>query len=322
MEPKRKTYSDDHWIRSNDPKFALAAYWDQQSKTYSKVKNTYITELLGDLSGKRFLDYGCGGGLFSVQAAKQGALEVVGIDAEAPILETAKYFAKQQEVDHLCKFIHLDELPSLIDRPQFDVILIKDVIEHVPDDIGLLQKAAAALIPGGKLIVSTQNRFSLNYLIEGAYERFVKKNKDWRGWDETHLRFYTPFSLREKLKKAGFRTKMWRSVYIVPYKWSGNKSGKILRLDALSWVDKALGATFPYNMLGWNIIVSAESSPLVAKRSGLRSFFRTEPEFLPAGVFNSSLRVLEDKQERRLPDRPQSCPNVQGSPSFDVPAHC
>ena len=50
---------------------------DQQSKAYSRVKNAYIRDLIGNLSGKRFLDYGCGAGMFVVHAASSGAAEVV-----------------------------------------------------------------------------------------------------------------------------------------------------------------------------------------------------------------------------------------------------
>ena len=55
---KRKRYPESHWIRSRDPERVLTAFMDQQSKAYSRVKNDFIKELLGDLSGRRFLDVG------------------------------------------------------------------------------------------------------------------------------------------------------------------------------------------------------------------------------------------------------------------------
>ncbi len=76
MDNERKQYPDDHWLRSRDPEKAFAAYMEQQSKAYSRVKNAFVRELLGDLKGKRFLDYGCGGGMFTVHAAVQGALKL------------------------------------------------------------------------------------------------------------------------------------------------------------------------------------------------------------------------------------------------------
>lgn len=262
MKTVRKQYPDDHWLKSHDPERALAAYMDQQSKAYSRVKNAFVRELLGNLKGKRFLDYGCGGGMFTVHAAQQGALEVVSVDAEETALATARYFSAQQGVEHLCNFIRSEEFPRHVAGRHFDVILMKDVIEHVPDDLALLHKAASALVPGGVLVLSTQNLLSLNYFLEGTFQKLVRGNKEWYGWDDTHLRFYTSISLEKKLKEAGFGRTSWRSVYLIPYKFSA-PSGKILRFDALSYFDRMLGGIFPFNRLGWNIIVKARTSPLV-----------------------------------------------------------
>ncbi|MEW6138514.1 MAG: methyltransferase domain-containing protein [Thermodesulfobacteriota bacterium] len=267
MKSERKQYSRTHWIRSEDADAALGAYLEQQGKTYSRVKNAFVKELLGDLSGKRFLDYGCGGGLFTVHAAKQGALEVVCVDALDTALSIARNLANLEGVERQCTFIRSDEFPVLKLRPKFDVVLMKDVIEHVPDDQALLEAAEDSLAPGGLLVLSTQNSLSLNYLLQGTYRRHVRGEKDWCGWDETHLRFYTPMALRKKLHRAGLQTERWRSVYLVPYKLPAPAGSKrqFLRLDALSWLDKTLGRTFPYNRLGWNVIVSARSSKLVKR---------------------------------------------------------
>jgi 2-polyprenyl-6-hydroxyphenyl methylase/3-demethylubiquinone-9 3-methyltransferase len=267
MNHERKHYPPDHWIKLHDPEKALAAYLEQQSKAYSKQKNAFIQELLGDLRGKRFLDYGCGGGMFTVYAAAQGALEVVGVDAEETALATARHFAALRGVEHQCSFFRSEHFPQRVAGPAFDVILMKDVIEHVPDDTALLSKAAAALIPGGALVLSTQNLLSLNYLLEGGFQRVIRGKKEWCGWDETHLRFYTSMRLNKKLKSAGFTGTNWRSVCLAPYKlpWV-TKSGKFVRLDAVRYVDKMLGGVFPFNRLGWNIIVKARTSPLVVER--------------------------------------------------------
>jgi 2-polyprenyl-6-hydroxyphenyl methylase / 3-demethylubiquinone-9 3-methyltransferase len=272
-DPRQKTYADDHWLKSADPEKGLQKYLEQQNKAYSRVKNAFIQELMGDLEGKRVMDYGCGAGFFSVYAAQSGAAKVVGVDAEESALAIARHFSRVQGVDHVCSFVRSPRFPSSLGRNVFDVILMKDVIEHVPDDQELLYAAAEAIVPGGKLIVSTQNALSLNYLLQGTYNRNWLGDKDWYGWDPTHIRFYTPMGLEGKLKEAGFRAASWRSVYLIPYKLPGIPgSGKqFLRLDALSWVDRRLGAIFPYNRLGWNIIVSASASPLVPGRVGAPS---------------------------------------------------
>ncbi len=299
-DPRQKTYPDDHWLKSEDPEKALQAYLEQQNKAYSRVKNAFIRELMGDLNGKRVIDYGCGAGFFSVYAAQSGAAKVVGVDAEESALATTRYFAQTQGVAHVCSFVQSDRFPVRFGRNVFDVILMKDVIEHVPDDQALLYAAAEAIVPAGKLILSTQNALSLNYLLQGTYHRNWLGEKDWYGWDPTHLRFYTPMGLHGKLKDAGFSAATWRSVYLIPYKFPAIPgSGKqFLRLDALSWVDRRLGSIFPYNRLGWNIIVSALASPLVRGRAEAGSpvvkHLPPEPVLLAKGLLRTDRKPVND----------------------------
>jgi 2-polyprenyl-6-hydroxyphenyl methylase/3-demethylubiquinone-9 3-methyltransferase len=299
MSKIRKLYPESHWLRSQDPEKALKAYMEQQSKAYSRVKNAFIRDLIGDLEGKHFLDYGCGAGMFLVHAASSGASEVVGVDAESGALSTARYFAGREGVEHACRFIQSETFPSLVGRPRFDVILIKDVLEHVEDDEALLSAARNALVPGGWIVLSTQNSLSLNYLLEGTYQRVIRGDKDWYGWDETHLRFYTPMSLGRKLKRVGFVNFSWRAVYLIPYKLPGLRFSQkeFLRLDALSWIDRALGRVFPYNRFGWNVIVRARVSPLVPQRIDLSAPVGDRLAAAPLMVTRGALRVEKQSTE-------------------------
>ena len=297
MQTPRKRYPDDHWLRSHDSARALEAYLEQQSKSYSVVKNNFISELLGDLSGKRFLDYGCGAGMFSVHAAKQGAIEVVGVDAEDSVLATARFFAESEGVGSKCAFIKSATFPSLPRIRGFDVILLKDVIEHVADDQALVETAARYLTPGGIMVLSTQNSLSLNYLIEGTYHKKILGKKNWQGWDETHLRFYTSLSLSRIIRKAGLEPQAWRSVYIIPHKIPkpGSSGKAFFRIEAFSWLDRTLGAVFPYNRLGWNIIVSAQDSGLAPSKSRINPVIQRVMPTAPISVNRNALELKEGK---------------------------
>lgn len=292
METQRKQYPEDHWLRSHDQEKAFQAYMEQQGKAYSQIKNAFIEELLGDLTDKNVLDYGCGGGMFTVLAARKGAARVVGVDAEESVLDTARYFARKGGVERVCSFIRRTTFPLFSPTAKFDVILMKDVIEHVEDDERLLDDAADAIVPGGTIVVSTQNSFSLNYFVEGIYRRHIRGDKDWYGWDETHVRFYTPMSLQSKLRRSGFRVEAWRSAYLIPYKLPGLSLSrkKFLRVDSLGWIDKALGGVFPYNRLGWNIMVKARASSLVTEQIRLREEVEERLQGSPMLVTKQSLR--------------------------------
>ena len=296
MNATPQRYPDDHWIRSFDSEKALNNYLDQQSKAYSKVKNDFVRELLGDLQDKRVLDYGCGAGYFCVYAAKAGAAEVLGVDVEHSVLATARYFAKQEGVSSRVALIQSATFPNFGVRKAFDVIIMKDVIEHAPDDMDLLRAASKTLNPGGFLIISTQNAVSLNYAIQGAYHRVLRHDKQWFGWDETHLRFYTPLGLARKLKAVGLECEAWRSAYIVPYKIPKPGIGpkKFYRLDALSWIDRTLGSVFPYNRLGWNVIVKARASRLVKSKAHFESVINAPFPAAPVSINRESLNFTKE----------------------------
>ncbi len=223
------------------------------------MKNGFARELIGDLRGKSFLDYGCGAGLFVIHAAEAGASEVIGVDAEGAVLATARLFAESRGVAGRCRFVQSERFPARSGGGLFDVILMKDVLEHVDDDEALLRQAAAHLRPDGALIVSTQNALSLNYLTQGVYHRHVLGDKAWFGWDETHLRFYSFVSLTKKLQLAGLQPLCWRANYLIPHRFARRTpSGvRICRVECLAKPDRILGRCVPFNRLGWNIIVRA-----------------------------------------------------------------
>ncbi len=91
IQPPR--YPEDHWLRSYDSEKALDFYLEQQSKAYSRVKNDFVTELLGDLKGKRVIDYGCGAGYFCPlsnhgNTSTQRAFRVAAVKAFFPLPKT------------------------------------------------------------------------------------------------------------------------------------------------------------------------------------------------------------------------------------------
>lgn len=258
----RKRYPEHHWVRTDDHEAALRAVSEQQSKAYSRMKNAFIAELMGDVTGRRLLDYGCGSGWLSIEAARKGASFVLGVDAEEAILETARYAAGKAGVDDACRFMVSDGFPECSGQEPFDIIILKDVIEHIEEDGEILSGAAARITTVGSVIVSTQNAFSINYLLEGTYNRFLLGKKDWYGWDPTHLRFYTPLSLKKKLKAAGLQIAAWRSVYLIPHKIPAPRFSRkqYIRVESLTLADRVLGWVFPFNRMGWNIIVRAVRS--------------------------------------------------------------
>jgi 2-polyprenyl-6-hydroxyphenyl methylase/3-demethylubiquinone-9 3-methyltransferase len=254
----RLTYPPQHWLRANDPESVLAAGAGQQALTYSRIKNAHLFDLLGDLSGASLLDFGCGAGYFAVEAAKRRASFVTGVDALPSALAAASLLARRNGVAGRTAFIACEQ-PVFSPQARFTVICLRDVIEHVVDDLGLLERLAGHLAPGGRLVLATQNRWSLNYLLEGGFRRLCLGQRGWLGWDATHVRFYSPKSLAALLRRAGLRPYAWRSAYIIPHKLPGLPGSQrpFRRIEALAALDRPLGRIFPFCRLGWSVMVGA-----------------------------------------------------------------
>jgi SAM-dependent methyltransferase len=86
---------------------------------------------LGDLSGRRVLDVGCGPGRYAVALAERGA-EVIGVDISETMLSLARGHARERGVDQVCSFVRADFDAYEPDGP-FDVSLMLGVLEYLPD---------------------------------------------------------------------------------------------------------------------------------------------------------------------------------------------
>jgi SAM-dependent methyltransferase len=97
------------------------------------------------------LDMGCGMGWFADKLSQFGP--TTGID----LCDEAIAQAKSNFPQVVFKAGNVYEM-ALPER-HFDVVVSQEVIAHVPDQRGYLERAARVLKPGGYLIVTTPNRF-------------------------------------------------------------------------------------------------------------------------------------------------------------------
>ncbi len=147
------------------------------------------------LAGKRALDVGCGAGLLCEPLARLGA-SVTGVDAAQENIAVASAHAAGGglAIDYRCGDI------GALGLAGFDLVTSMEVIEHVADKAAFVQALAAALVPGGLMILSTPNRTAQSklLLVEGA-ERLGMVPRGTHHWDD----FVTPDELRELLAGAG-----------------------------------------------------------------------------------------------------------------------
>lgn len=250
------TKHPDGWWQDDNPASALLKYRRMHSSVTNRSKNSVTENLLSkyEWEGKRVLEYGCGGGHFTLWMAKQGA-EVWAIERNPRAVAIVNYAAEQEGV---AERVHVIEGNAEVEGApgEYDFIFAKDLIEHLDDDGPFLARISEQLKPGGRVYIATQNDRCLNYWIEGSFEKYVRGDKEWMGWDRTHFRFYNPSNLREKLGRVGIDCERWGSSYLVPWRFLTKRlTGKARPSELWLHIDNALGTLNPFSKFGWSIMV-------------------------------------------------------------------
>jgi cyclopropane fatty-acyl-phospholipid synthase-like methyltransferase len=157
--------------------------FDFHAELYSK---TYLAHLPADHQAP-ILDVACGAGHFLYFLKKQGYGNIAGIDISQEQLEIARKMgvSEVQKVD-MFKFLAKH-------KGKYELIIANDIVEHLTKNevIQFLDAVFAALRPGGRVIVNTENAASLF----GASRVFI---------DFTHEQGFTPISLSQVLRVCGF----------------------------------------------------------------------------------------------------------------------
>lgn len=135
------------------------------------------------------LEVGCGGGRM-LKIMKDLGWNVEGVDFDPSAVENAK--SKGLCVN--CGTLSSQGYPD----NNFDVITMSHLIEHIHEPLKLLDECYRILKPGGKLVIVTPN-------IKALGHTYFKES--WLHLDPPrHLHIFTPNSLENLTKKAGFST--------------------------------------------------------------------------------------------------------------------
>ncbi len=110
-------------------------------------------ERLGDLTGQRGLDIGCGSGPYIVEAVRRGASHVVGLDPAPGMLELAQKRLEQMGPSDRGEFV-TGYFPETIPAGPFDFAIVMGVLDYVAEPVqffkalrGILTGRAAVSFP-------------------------------------------------------------------------------------------------------------------------------------------------------------------------------
>ena len=218
------TNSDTEEIKKFDD--VAQVWWDPKGSmgtlhTINPLRTKFITDGV-NLSGRKVLDVGCGGGILTEALARYGA-QATGIDLSNESIEAAKVHARQQGLDIEYRYENIDETASK-HAGEFDAITCMEMLEHVPEPKKIIATCSRLLKPGGHAFFSTINRtpkafvfvifggeYILRLLPRGThtYRKLIRPNELKQWAQESGLDFrrlasliYNPFTRKFKVAEV------------------------------------------------------------------------------------------------------------------------
>ncbi|KAI9880429.1 MAG: Hexaprenyldihydroxybenzoate methyltransferase, mitochondrial [Pleopsidium flavum] len=177
-------------------------------------------------SGLRYLDIGCGGGIFAESAARLPSTgSVTAIDPSSNVLAIAKAHARQDpflqqssRLQYLNKSIEDLPVPRSINE-QYDILTLFEVIEHINSPSPFLTSCLPFVKPGGWIVMSTIARtwtswLTTKFVAEEVVRLVPKGTHDWSKY------------INEEELRAWFEAKQG---------WAGTRSMGVIYVPGLGW---------------------------------------------------------------------------------------
>jgi len=217
---------------------------------------------------ERTVEFGCGTGRLITLPLRAWGYDVVGVDLDEQSIEHGRRLLHEAGLEtEALQAVDLRELPG-----PFDAVIASEILEHLDDDElkDSLELIRERLVPGGKLLVTTPNGYSLFELenllwyrtgIDRLYRRtrsralarrlrrLKARHADWSETaepmtlaDSPHKQRFTWRSIHELLGRVGFDIVESRGAILFCGPFSDVAFSGLPRVMALN---KRLGRRFP-----------------------------------------------------------------------------
>lgn len=154
---------------------------------------TFTIEHCEPVKDRKFLDVGCGNGMYSLELARRGAAKVVGIDIAEVMIDLCRKSSQEKNLDDRCTFIQTDLLDY---KPEttFDVSFGIGLFDYISDPLPVLKRMRE---------VST-DRAIMAFPRLWTWRAPVRKVRLARKGCEVF--FYSKARIEELLREAGFKS--------------------------------------------------------------------------------------------------------------------
>ena len=216
---------------TEEERFEFGANWSSFARLLDAERiasaERRLASMLGtqDLSGRRFLDIGCGSGLHSLAALRLGAKEVVAIDLDATSVATtravlARFWNRDNASVRELSVFQLEGRPC----GEFDIVYSWGVLHHTGDMQRAIRVAATQTASGGLLALALYGKT--------RYCAMWKRIKRW----------YVNATPQQKAKAEDW--------YVRLFGWYLLLRGKRLSAHIASY-DKKRGMDFRHDVRDW-----------------------------------------------------------------------
>lgn len=252
----------------------INTYFDMQYRTAAEFIIPYIQQYYAIKPGARVLEIGCGeAGV--LKAFHQLGADCTGIELEAHRIERAKKLLDTEvstgRMHFIVKNIY-DIDPEKDGLEKFDLIILKDVIEHIPQQENIIPELKKLCRPGAYLFFA----FPPWYMPFGGHQQILK-NKKLSKIPWTHL--LPEYLYKKYLKSSGDSESLINE--LLELKETGISIERFQKLAAKDYqiIDKTLFLLNPIYKFkfGWNPL---KTPALLRNIPFFRNFYSTCAYFL------------------------------------------
>jgi len=184
-------------VRTAGPVPVRGGGYDLKEHSYFAMARDDYVAALPDSPESSILEIGCSNGATGALALAAGKCRrYCGVELFAEPAAVAS--------DRLTEVVvgDVEQLELAWPAESFDALILSEVLEHLRDPWAVLERLRPLLRPGALVFASTPNvahREIIAMLIRGRWEL-----RSYGPLDATHLRWFTPSSLRDAFERAGY----------------------------------------------------------------------------------------------------------------------
>jgi len=153
---------------------------------------TFTIEHCEPIRDRKFLDVGCGNGMYSLELATKGAAKVVGIDISEVMIGVCRQSSEQKGLSDRCTFLQTDLLDY---KPEsmFDVSFGIGLFDYISDPLPVLKRMRE--VSTDKAIMAFPRLWTWRAPVRKV--RLARKGCD--------VYFYSKAKIESLLREAGFK---------------------------------------------------------------------------------------------------------------------